>query len=413
METTDAGLRSVVCDAGPVIHLDELGCLDLLSDFAQVLVPDTVRGEIERHRPAALHRPGLSWPHIAPLRPVSPELLALSRILPLHDGEVEALRVAADHPGALLLTDDTAARMAASSLRIPVHGTIGILLRSIRRKQRSRQAVADILRELPQRSSLYIRPALLTDFIRAVEQSQNQANSRWQAHTTAEREYSMPDQDHVTEIRKRIQSRGISRLVHFTRVSSLQGIVRDGRILCIQELPREIRGSVRNDPKRLDDQLDYICCSVEYPNIRLLDRFREKQPDQHWVLLSLKPDILAVRTTKFSPVNAASQRGGLVGDGIDGFESMFSSPVREWIHGGWRTVIRRKQHLPNLPTHPQAEVLVKGQIPISNVIEVVIDSDTAFHRVHHLVDDWPVDKPPITVQPLLFNKNYLDDLWRD
>ena len=198
-----------------------------------------------------------------------------------------------------------------------------------------------------------------------------------------------------------------------TRVNSLQGIVRDGRILSIQELPREIRGSVRNDPKRLDDQLDYICCSVEYPNIRLLDRFREKQPGHHWVLLSLKPDILAVRTTKFSPVNAASQRGGMVGDGIDGFESMFSSPVREWVHGGWRTVLRRKQHLRNLPTHPQAEVLVKGQIPISNVIEVVVDSDKAFDRVHHLVDYWPVDKPPITVQPLLFDKNYLNGLWRD
>ena len=223
----------------------------------------------------------------------------------------------------------------------------------------------------------------------------------------------MPDQNHATEIRKRLQTRGISRLVHFTRVSSLQGIVRDGRILSIQELPREIRGSVRNDPKRLDDQLDYICCSVEYPNIRLLDRFREKQPVEHWVLLSLKPDILAVRTTKFSPVNAASQRGGMVGDGIDGFESMFSSPVREWMHGGWRTVIRRKHHLPNLPTHPQAEVLVKGQIPLSDVIEVMVDSDEAFDQVHRLMDDWPADKPRLTVQPLFFNKNYLNGLWRD
>ena len=28
---------TVVCDAGPIIHLDELDCLDLLSDFRQVL----------------------------------------------------------------------------------------------------------------------------------------------------------------------------------------------------------------------------------------------------------------------------------------------------------------------------------------------------------------------------------------
>ena len=28
----------VVCDAGPLIHLDELGCLNLLADFREVLV---------------------------------------------------------------------------------------------------------------------------------------------------------------------------------------------------------------------------------------------------------------------------------------------------------------------------------------------------------------------------------------
>lgn len=31
----------VVADAGPIIHLDELGCLDILYDFEQVSVPDT------------------------------------------------------------------------------------------------------------------------------------------------------------------------------------------------------------------------------------------------------------------------------------------------------------------------------------------------------------------------------------
>jgi len=45
---------TVVCDAGPVIHLDELGCLDLLNDFQEVLLPNTVWEEIKRHRPSAL-----------------------------------------------------------------------------------------------------------------------------------------------------------------------------------------------------------------------------------------------------------------------------------------------------------------------------------------------------------------------
>ena len=30
---------SVVCDAGPIIHLDELECLHLMEDFERVFVP--------------------------------------------------------------------------------------------------------------------------------------------------------------------------------------------------------------------------------------------------------------------------------------------------------------------------------------------------------------------------------------
>ena len=37
MATTETTEIVVVCDAGPLIHLDELGCLGLLSDFREVL----------------------------------------------------------------------------------------------------------------------------------------------------------------------------------------------------------------------------------------------------------------------------------------------------------------------------------------------------------------------------------------
>ena len=50
MEMSDQGPPLVVCDAGPLIHLDELEALDLLADFAEVLVPDAVWREVE-HSP--------------------------------------------------------------------------------------------------------------------------------------------------------------------------------------------------------------------------------------------------------------------------------------------------------------------------------------------------------------------------
>jgi len=40
----------VIADAGPIIHLDEPGCLDFLANFDKVLVPEAVWLEVERHR---------------------------------------------------------------------------------------------------------------------------------------------------------------------------------------------------------------------------------------------------------------------------------------------------------------------------------------------------------------------------
>lgn len=39
----------VIADAGPVIHLDELGCLYLLADFGRVIIPEMVWMEVHRH----------------------------------------------------------------------------------------------------------------------------------------------------------------------------------------------------------------------------------------------------------------------------------------------------------------------------------------------------------------------------
>ena len=58
----------VVCDAGPLIHLDELDSLDLLRDFGSVLIPDLVWQEVEHHRPSALAVPP-PWFQRAWLRP--------------------------------------------------------------------------------------------------------------------------------------------------------------------------------------------------------------------------------------------------------------------------------------------------------------------------------------------------------
>jgi predicted nucleic acid-binding protein len=169
MATTDQPASLVVCDAGPLIHLHEISALDLLADFGRVLVPDAVWSEVRRHRPAALLENNLTWERINPERSAPPDLETLSQVLSLHAGESEALRLALEYPSALLLTDDTAARLAATSLGITARGTIGILIRAIRRQQRTKSQILALLRSLPTSSTLHLKHSLLDTVIREVE----------------------------------------------------------------------------------------------------------------------------------------------------------------------------------------------------------------------------------------------------
>lgn len=141
----------------------------MLADFAEVLVPDAVWREVAQHRPGALTHPGVTLRRISPLMAVSPELESLAQVFSLHTVEWEALRVAMEHRPGLLLTDDTAARLAAGNLRIGTHGTIGILVRAIRRGQRTKEEVLEVLRSIPNRSTLHLKRSLLESVISEVE----------------------------------------------------------------------------------------------------------------------------------------------------------------------------------------------------------------------------------------------------
>jgi predicted nucleic acid-binding protein len=159
----------VVCDAGPLIHLDELGCLDLLADFQTVYVPEQVQREVEHHRPRALQHPdvGIELVAVALLDDVSFQTLVLALALGL--GEQATLTLMVHHPDAILLTDDAAARLAATGLGYRTHGSVGVLLRAIRRQQRTSRQVLSLLRNLPSQSSLHIRSTLLEEIIARVQ----------------------------------------------------------------------------------------------------------------------------------------------------------------------------------------------------------------------------------------------------
>lgn len=106
-------ISSVVCDAGPLIHLDELDSLSLLNDFDPVLMPKQVWREVAHHRPGALSNSVLRWQKVDVVVSPEPSFQTLVQTLSLDFGEQAALKLMQTHPQAIFLTDDAAARLAA------------------------------------------------------------------------------------------------------------------------------------------------------------------------------------------------------------------------------------------------------------------------------------------------------------
>jgi predicted nucleic acid-binding protein len=161
-------LSLVICDAGPLIHLDELRCLDVLADIEDIYVPRMVWEEVKRYQPSALRRRRISLTRIDDDLEPSPRLAALRASIPLHKGEMAALALMERYPGAMLLTDDSAARSVAESLAFEVHGTIGMILRAWRKGLRTKDQVVRLLQMIPSRSTLFVSKALLTRLLEEV-----------------------------------------------------------------------------------------------------------------------------------------------------------------------------------------------------------------------------------------------------
>ncbi len=87
----------------------------------------------------------------------------------LDAGEVSALGLMQHLAAELFLCDDAAARLVAESLGNGVHGTVGLVIRAMRCQQRTKPQVLEILRAIPSRSTLFIKPSLLAEICERIQ----------------------------------------------------------------------------------------------------------------------------------------------------------------------------------------------------------------------------------------------------
>ena len=163
-----AGEIIAVLDAGPLIHLDELGSLSLLAGYREVLLPDVVENEARKHRPEIPidSIPGLV--RVSSNSSSAEAMFELAAEFGLHAGELAAIAVLREHHGDCLLSDDAAARAMAEAIGFQVRGTVGLILRGWQRKQISKAAACDLLKALPVKSTLHLRPGFLVNILEQI-----------------------------------------------------------------------------------------------------------------------------------------------------------------------------------------------------------------------------------------------------
>lgn len=160
-------LSLILSNAGPIIALAKLYRLDLLTTlYGQVQIPRAVYAEVVTQGLARGASDALTirlfwqqqdWPVIE----TPPEVLgAYQPPVRLHSGEQAVLALAQSLSAALVLLDDEVARAEARRLKLPVRGTLGVLVQAYRQKHLSRPQLELLFQEIGLRPDIWISAKL-------------------------------------------------------------------------------------------------------------------------------------------------------------------------------------------------------------------------------------------------------------
>ncbi|MBF0297004.1 MAG: DUF3368 domain-containing protein [Magnetococcales bacterium] len=158
----------VVIDASPLILLARSRQIPLLRHLHRpVLVPQPVEREIRARGPSdptARTLNETAWLEIASVPMIADDILAWD----LGPGESSVLTLARSRPGSIALMDDLAGRRCAQTLRIPLLGTVGLVLLAKRNDAiPSARAVLAVLKE----QGMYLSDSVLDSALSLVGES--------------------------------------------------------------------------------------------------------------------------------------------------------------------------------------------------------------------------------------------------
>lgn len=177
--------------------------------------------------------------------------------------------------------------------------------------------------------------------------------------------------------------RGVTRLCHFTKTKSFVHILNssDG-ILATSFIKSDVKE--QNDMNRLDNNLDYVCCSIEYPNSWYWEKVKSRDNDaifRDWIILCIDLEIIKHQKIKFCPCNAASGNGRYIREELSVFDEMYKEELS--VSGKLR--FRTHKMLACCPTDDQAEILIYSDIPLRYIKGIVVGSETSADNIQAIL----------------------------
>ena len=172
-------------------------------------------------------------------------------------------------------------------------------------------------------------------------------------------------QNSASQIQQICAERGITTLIHFTRIENLQSILQQG-LLGRSHLETRGQDFLFNDADRADWHPEANCLSISFPNYQMFWRIRretkeiKKVKDSQWIVLLLDAKVLWELDCAFCQDNAARKVVSRTS-----LEDRKRPDTLEAMFGDFYNIRHQDLLIPkNYPTHPQAEVLVFDPIPV-------------------------------------------------
>lgn len=199
-----------------------------------------------------------------------------------------------------------------------------------------------------------------------------------------------------------LTARGVTRLCHFTKLQSLTHIITSGNGILASSSIRQDTKNV-NDTARYDGELDFVCCSVQYPNSWFLKKSIQNNSDiifKDWVVLYIELSILKYKNAKFCPCNASRSRGAFINGNMNDIESIFAASVSTFAYP------RSPRMLFSCPTDGQAEILIEDSIPREYIIGIAVGNEDIAKRVYAMLRMYGLEHIPLYIAPDVLTPNW-------